>query len=110
MTIELPFLQTIQNHTSWAVIAFTIIAGAVVVPYYKGVLFILRNATSPLHALPGPPSPHFFWGVMRDIFKAEHSVLQEQWMEQYGPTIAYTGMIGVCHATAWSYYQLTLSE
>ncbi|KAI0083795.1 cytochrome P450 [Irpex rosettiformis] len=95
MSIHRPFLQNIRDYASWTTIAFTVIAGAVIVPCYKGVLFAIRNFTSPLHALPGPPSTHFFWGVMKDIFKVEHSVLQEQWMDQYGPTISYTGMLGI---------------
>lgn len=95
MAIQLPkLLQALQVHASWPTIAFTLFVGAIAVPCYKGLIFLIRNLTSPLHALAGPPSPHFFWGVMKDIFKAEHSVLQEKWMEEYGPTIAYTGMIG----------------
>jgi len=50
---------------------------------------------TPLRLLPGPPSEHWFYGNSKSIFKAENSVLQEQWVEKYGPTLSYPGLFGV---------------
>ena len=59
-----------------------------------GRLFFLRFS-SPLRHLPGPPNDHWFFGNLKTIAQAETPVTQEKWMEQYGPTMAYTGIFGV---------------
>ena len=95
MEIAERLIQAIRENTSPSTIALTIVVGAVVIVVYKAGSFVIRNITSPLRLLPGPPSPHFFWGHGKQIFKEDHSVLQEKWMEEYGPTISYTGMLAV---------------
>lgn len=56
---------------------------------------IIKSFTSPLRTLPGPPRKSWLLGYFPDIWKADNSVLQEKWVEQYGPSISYTGLFGV---------------
>ncbi|TFK65716.1 cytochrome P450 [Pluteus cervinus] len=51
--------------------------------------------TSPIRDLPGPKSASWIWGNFMEIRKAEHSVLQEKWVEQYGITIKYHAPFGL---------------
>lgn len=37
---------------------------------YKLVAAFINNTTSPLRRLPGPPSPSFIWGNLKDIWEA----------------------------------------
>ncbi|KAI0795607.1 cytochrome P450 [Abortiporus biennis] len=55
---------------------------------------IWRSIRSPLRNLPGPPNPSFIFGQMKAIFKADNSVLQEEWVVKYGHTISYKGFFG----------------
>ena len=57
--------------------------------------FLYRTWTSPLRRVPGPPSPSLIFGCFKQIQKAETSVLQEQWLAQYGDTITYPVLFGV---------------
>ncbi|KAK7031142.1 hypothetical protein VNI00_013750 [Paramarasmius palmivorus] len=64
-----------------------------------GIYLLLRHVwteyvTSPLLDLPGPPSESLIWGNMQQIFKGENSVWHEQWVEEYGTTIRYKGLLG----------------
>ncbi|KAH8102301.1 cytochrome P450 [Cristinia sonorae] len=75
-------------------VALTVPLAVLVVALWKlGPIFV-RSLRSPLRRLPGPPSPSWIWGQFKEIFKAEHSVLHEKWIEQYGHTISYAGMFG----------------
>ncbi|KAF8898203.1 cytochrome P450 [Gymnopilus junonius] len=56
---------------------------------YKLAKFIYFQWASPLNVLPGPPSTHFFYGNLKDIWKSENSVLHEKWVEEYGSTLKY---------------------
>ena len=79
------------------VLAFAL-AVFVTVALYHAVPMVWRALTSPLRHLPGPPTDSLFWGNFKIINEAENSVPQEQWVDQYGPTIAYRGIFGVsCH-------------
>ncbi|CAL1709423.1 unnamed protein product [Somion occarium] len=62
---------------------------------WKVVPFVVRPYLSPLRRLPGPPSPSWFYGHFRDIFKAENSVLHEKWIEEYGNVITYAGFLNI---------------
>ncbi len=68
---------------------------AVVSTLWRLAPIIVRSLFSPLRDLPGPPSPHWFFGHFKQISKEENSVPQERWVEQYGHTFAYTGLFGV---------------
>lgn len=61
---------------------------------YKFVTFYYDQWTSPLQLLPGPPSPSFIYGNMKEIWTAENSVLHEKWIEEYGPTMKYRSFVG----------------
>lgn len=62
---------------------------------YKLVTFYYDQWTSPLQLLPGPPSPSFIYGNMKEIWTAENSVLHEKWIEEYGPTMKYRSFVGM---------------
>ncbi|KAJ6510544.1 cytochrome P450 [Mycena sanguinolenta] len=62
---------------------------------YELFKIVYGELTSPIRRLPGPKSTHWFYGNMRDIFKAENSVLHEQWVQEYGPTIKYKVFFGM---------------
>ncbi|KAJ7123213.1 cytochrome P450 [Mycena filopes] len=68
---------------------------AVAFGLYQVLKLVYREYTSPLRHLPGPKSPHFFFGNFREIWKAENSVMHEQWVREYGPTIKYKGLFGI---------------
>ncbi|KAG1908913.1 cytochrome P450 [Suillus fuscotomentosus] len=52
---------------------------------------VWHNLRSPLRILQGPKGTSWLYGNLKDIFKAENSVLHEQWVEQYGTTLKYKG-------------------
>ncbi|KAF7328914.1 hypothetical protein MVEN_02521200 [Mycena venus] len=56
---------------------------------YELLKMIYGEFTSPIRHLPGPKPTHWFYGNLKDIFKAENSVLHEQWVQEFGPTIKY---------------------
>ncbi|KAL4261304.1 Cytochrome P450 superfamily protein [Pleurotus pulmonarius] len=62
---------------------------------YKLFKFVYGEFTSSLRYLPGPKSSSWIYGNFREIFDAENSVLHEQWVKEYGPTIKYRGLFGV---------------
>lgn len=71
---------------------------------------IIKTFTSPLKNLPGPPRKSWLLGYFPDIWKADNSVLQEKWVEQYGPTISYAGLFGVgCSDLTADWSLLTIS-
>ena len=71
---------------------------AVVIPFlpflYTSILLIIRQCRSPLRHLPGPPSPSFFMGNLREMHDQENTNLITQWVAQYGPTFVYRGFLG----------------
>ncbi|KAJ7700852.1 cytochrome P450 [Mycena rosella] len=62
---------------------------------YEILKLVYQEFNSSLRHLPGPKSTHFFYGNFREIWKAENSVLHEQWVQQYGPTLKYKGFFGL---------------
>ncbi|KAJ7778746.1 cytochrome P450 [Mycena maculata] len=64
---------------------------------YKILKVVYQELNSPLRHLPGPKSSHFFYGNLKDIWKAESDnvLLQQQWVQQYGPTLKYHGFFGM---------------
>jgi len=82
-----------------AIITFTnllLSLGAALLAFgaWKLVPILLAPYTSTLKDLPGPPSPSWLYGNLKDIFKAENSVLHEAWVEKYGNTLKYRGWLG----------------
>ncbi|EJD52005.1 cytochrome P450 [Auricularia subglabra TFB-10046 SS5] len=56
--------------------------------------FVRLRLTTPLRDLPGPPNESILWGNLRKIFKAENSVIHEQWSKEYGNTLRYHAFLG----------------
>lgn len=74
---------------------FSSLAAAILYGFFKLFRFWYRSYTSPLRRLPGPPSSSFLWGNLKAMREAGPAVLQQQWLEQYGGTLAYPGFFGV---------------
>ncbi|KZW00396.1 cytochrome P450 [Exidia glandulosa HHB12029] len=55
---------------------------------------VWHRLTTPLRHLPGPKSESFIWGNLRAIFKADNSVIHEQWVKEYGKTFRYHAFLG----------------
>ncbi|KAI0692278.1 cytochrome P450 [Cytidiella melzeri] len=92
MSTIFSILRALQVNSSPSVLARLFTAGTFVFLLYKAGSWIVRNYSSPLRSLPGPPNPHFFWGHAKSIYQADQSALQQQWVEKYGPTISYNGL------------------
>ena len=60
------------------------------------LMLVLRQARSPLRHLPGPPSPSFFMGNLREMHDQEYTGLVARWASTYGSTFVYRGFIGGC--------------
>ncbi|KAF5350051.1 hypothetical protein D9756_009191 [Leucocoprinus leucothites] len=64
--------------------------------FYKLLRFVWREYISnPLRYFPGPPSPSWLYGNMRQIWDAESSVMHEGWVNEYGSTIRYNVFFGI---------------
>ncbi|KAI0739010.1 cytochrome P450 [Daedaleopsis nitida] len=59
-------------------------------------MLILRQTRSPLRHLPGPSSPSFFMGNLREMHDQENTGLVARWASTYGSTFVYRGFIGGC--------------
>ncbi|KAJ8093037.1 hypothetical protein PM082_020518 [Marasmius tenuissimus] len=57
------------------------------------VRHLYRTYNSPLRHLPGPPNSSIIFGNLKEIFSTENSMMQEKWVEDYGPTIQYKGLL-----------------
>lgn len=57
--------------------------------------WLARAFTSPLRALPGPPSSSLIYGNLKEIRKAETASQHEAWVQQYGKVMTYKGFLGV---------------
>ncbi len=60
------------------------------------LMLVLRQARSPLRHLPGPPSPSFFMGNLREMHDQENNGLVARWTAEHGSTFVYRGFIGGC--------------
>ncbi|KIK80380.1 hypothetical protein PAXRUDRAFT_833550 [Paxillus rubicundulus Ve08.2h10] len=59
--------------------------------FWKFLRLVYHELRSPLRHLPGPKSSSLIYGNMGDIWKAENSILHEQWVKEYGNTLKYKG-------------------
>ncbi|CAK5269104.1 unnamed protein product [Mycena citricolor] len=55
---------------------------------------ILRGMFSPAHALPGPESPSWFWGNLKQIMDDNDSGLVERWVKKHGRTMKWNTFLG----------------
>lgn len=60
------------------------------------LMLLVRQARSPLRHLPGPSSPSFFMGNLREMHDQENTGLVARWASSYGSTFVYRGFIGGC--------------
>jgi hypothetical protein len=88
-------LTSTLTATMGSVLVTSSISAILVLILYHAGPIVWRVLTSPLRHLPGPPSESILWGNIKSINGAENSVPQEQWVEKYGPIIAYKGILGV---------------
>ncbi|KAJ3838895.1 cytochrome P450 [Lentinula raphanica] len=58
------------------------------------IRYVYAEATSPLTKLPGPPNPSWIHGNSKELQDHEIAVMQEKWVEQYGPTITFKWFLG----------------
>lgn len=76
-----------------ATLQFSIYVAIGSVVFYA-LRFLYKQYTSPTHRLPGPPRTSWLQGNLGEIFASENSVMHEKWVEEYGPTIRYHGVLG----------------
>ena len=64
----------------------------------KLVPLVVQRYTSAVRNLPGPPSSHWLYGNLRDVFGGEvdsRSVVFEDWFAKYGHVVRFKGFLGV---------------
>ncbi|KAF8895305.1 cytochrome P450 [Infundibulicybe gibba] len=59
-------------------------------------LLLLRQRSSPLRRLPGPPPSSFFLGNLPEMHDQENTNLLHTWEQKYGPAFVYRGFVGGC--------------
>ncbi|OJT04235.1 hypothetical protein TRAPUB_5055 [Trametes pubescens] len=50
---------------------------------------------SPLRRLPGPPSAHWLYGNLGDVYDARKSMFLDEWSEKYGPAVRFGGFLNL---------------
>ena len=80
----------------FVLLLFSLLASVVLYVASTFLALLIRQARSPLRLLPGPPSPSFFMGNLREMHDAENTDLVGQWQRVYGSTFVYRGFIGGC--------------
>ena len=86
---------------------------ALIYGIYKIYAFIHDKVTSPIRDVPGPSNPSFLYGNFEELLvpvssyrfimiialsmhsKKNGPMLQESWLDQYGPTIQFKGPLSV---------------
>lgn len=66
--------------------ALSTVATGIAYGLYKVVYGHLYSA---LRYLPGPPSPSFLFGNLKQLGEGDICTILEQWIGQYGPTIRF---------------------
>ncbi|PPQ63062.1 hypothetical protein CVT24_005917 [Panaeolus cyanescens] len=61
----------------------------------KVLKFLYAEWSSPLNILPGPKSSSFLFGNMKQIWSSDPYVLEEKWLDEYGPAVVYKGLFGM---------------
>ena len=84
-----------SDYLTFSTVSAAVAAVSAIFVLRQLIPIVIHRLFSPLRALPGPPNDHWFYGHAQAIVKAENSALQEAWIQQYGPTISYQGLVGV---------------
>ncbi|KAF9453671.1 cytochrome P450 [Macrolepiota fuliginosa MF-IS2] len=66
---------------------------AVTLGVYRLFKLIRNELTSPIRYFPGPPSWNFLLGNFLQIFDLDQLSLHREWIEKYGRTIKYRGLL-----------------
>ena len=72
--------------------AIVAVLGAVL---WKLVPYLLAPFQSSILNLPGPPSSGWFLGNISDMHESDSELVTDEWIEKYGPYIAYRGYLNV---------------
>ncbi|PFH52487.1 hypothetical protein AMATHDRAFT_74271 [Amanita thiersii Skay4041] len=62
---------------------------------FKLAKFAYREYASPISDLPGPSSPSWIWGNLKEIWESDNSAMHDKWISSFGPTIKYKGLFGM---------------
>ncbi|KAF7356067.1 hypothetical protein MVEN_00936500 [Mycena venus] len=74
---------------------FASLFGTIAAYVFYGILRVLyKQFTSLWRNLPGPTSKHWFYGNLKQLMNDEDPTVQEQWVQQYGPTFKYHRFFG----------------
>ncbi|KAI1792354.1 cytochrome P450, partial [Ganoderma leucocontextum] len=57
--------------------------------------YLLAPFRSSLLSLPGPPSPGWLFGSLKDIHNSDGGTIMDEWIERYGSTIMYRGLLNI---------------
>ena len=66
--------------------------------------YLLAQFRSSLLILPGPTSPSWFFGSLKDIFDSDGEIIIDKWIEEYGPNVLHRGIFNVrcsLYCCAW---------
>lgn len=66
--------------------------------------YLLAQFRSSLLNLPGPTSPSWFFGSLKDIFDSDGEIIIDKWIEEYGPNVLHRGIFNVrcsLYCCAW---------
>ncbi|OBZ66432.1 hypothetical protein A0H81_13683 [Grifola frondosa] len=89
-------------------------AAGIALALWKLYPILRRPYTTCLRNLPGPPSPSWLFGNLKQIWNAENpTVMQEEWIKEYGHTIMYRGFFNMGHlgpSTAGEFWPKSLAR
>ena len=57
--------------------------------------YLLAPFRSSLLNLPGPRSPGWLFGSLKDIYESDGETITDEWIEGYGPNVMYRGFLNV---------------
>ncbi len=62
---------------------------------YKIVPTLLEPLLTPLRRVPGPPSPSWFWGNLREYSDSDVGTKSRIWLAEYGHVIRFKLLLNV---------------
>ena len=103
MILLMPASDDTQDRPLRAMISRNLLPLSLLLPFLlalyivsRFIQLLVRQARSPLRFLPGPPSPSFFIGNLREMHDQENTNLVARWEAAYGSTFVYRGFVGGC--------------
>ncbi|PIL29242.1 cytochrome P450 [Ganoderma sinense ZZ0214-1] len=57
--------------------------------------YLLAPFRSSLLNLPGPPSPGWLFGSLKDIYDSDGEMITDEWIEEYGSNVMYRGFLNI---------------